>query len=404
MIVMRASYLLSFFAGLILFGQAGLWFQLFEFSHFARLGFLSAAYSVGILLGLRLGVRFSSMRSQLWEVSGFAMLAASFFNMLSPWFYAAFVPAPLRVLVGGMLIVLMATLQAMIFPLAWRLDSISLMLWKSIPRVYGVAVGGAVLGVALTEGVLLDLLPVWNCFAFFAMVALGVSFYCFQEESLQPVDQVMMKLFVAVICGFIVLQETVQLFSHVGADLVAENPAVLRQHDHAIAVAKTEPQSGVFIFGGDRLDVQAGLDPLVGSDPVLMLSLLREPPKKILMIGLSARAWLKLVTRFSGVKNIDVVGINLGHLAAINAYSRQKKLVMDARVHLSFDDERRWLKHHPRERYDLIVENTACYWRACAAKLLSREFNAMTRARLQGAGAVAYNAVGARYVLSAGVG
>jgi predicted membrane-bound spermidine synthase len=319
---------------------------------------------------------------------------------LSPWFYAAFVHAPLRLLVGGMLVVLMALLLAIIFPVARRLDSPALMLGNFIPRVYAAAAGGAVLGVLLTESVLLDLLAVWNCFTVFAVVALGVSLFCFKKESLQPVDQVMMKLFVAVICGFIVLQEAGHLFSSAGTDVVVVNHSV----KHEITVVKSERQGGIFIFGGERFDVQAGLDPLVGNDPALMLSLLRLPPKNILMIGLSARAWLKLVTQFPGVKNIDVVGLNLGHLAAINAYSRQKKLVMDARVHLSFDDERRWLKRHPRYKYDLIVENTACYWRACATKLLSREFNALTRASLQGAGVVAYNAVGARYVLSVGVG
>jgi hypothetical protein len=400
MIIMHAAYLLSFFAGLILFSQAGLWFQLFGFSHFAGLLFLWAVYAAGVLLGLRIGVRFSSMRSHLWGVSGFVMLAASFVNMLSPWFYAAFVHAPLRLLVGGMLVVLMALLLAIIFPVARRLDSPALMLGNFIPRVYAAAAGGAVLGVLLTESVLLDLLAVWNCFTVFAVVALGVSLFCFKKESLQPVDQVMMKLFVAVICGFIVLQEAGHLFSSAGTDVVVVNHSV----KHEITVVKSERQGGIFIFGGERFDVQAGLDPLVGNDPALMLSLLRLPPKNILMIGLSARAWLKLVTQFPGVKNIDVVGLNLGHLAAINAYSRQKKLVMDARVHLSFDDERRWLKRHPRYKYDLIVENTACYWRACATKLLSREFNALTRASLQGAGVVAYNAVGARYVLSVGVG
>jgi spermidine synthase len=109
------------------------------------------------------------------------------------------------------------------------------------------------------------------------------------------------------------------------------------------------------------------------------------------MIGLSGGAWVRVVSSFPGVEQIDVVEINPGYVELVGRYPELARVLADPRVRIHGDDGRRWLRRHPGQRYDLIVMNTSYHWRAYTSLLLSREFHAMVRQHLQPGGLYAYN-------------
>jgi spermidine synthase len=65
---------------------------------------------------------------------------------------------------------------------------------------------------------------------------------------------------------------------------------------------------------------------------------------------------------------------------------------------MHFNDERRWLKQHPEENYDLLVMNTTFHWRAYSTMLLSREFLSLMREHMNPGAVLAYNSTFSRDV------
>jgi spermidine synthase len=398
---MFAACLLAFFTSFLLFGQVSLWLRWFESSsHIVWLasGFVLTMCAVGVSQGFRLGKQFCRARD-LWEVCGIVFLAASLFDLIGPWIAAAFQQGQLQMLVGGVLIALIALLKAMLIPIAQQLD-LSPSLWiakRSVSRVYLTAFLGGILGLFFAKMILLSLLSIPQCFILFAVAAFSGSVFCL-KESVQPVTHVMINLFAVVIFGFIVLQEAALFIVHPAVNVMQGRGVVLSQQDAVDDALQNE----VLIFGDNSADVRASLYSVINSSPAMLLSVLQVPPQNVLMIGVSSGVWLSLLTRFPEVKNIDVVEINPSYLAAFRqSFHQQKKTVWDSRLHLSVEDGRHWLKSHPKQQYDLIVMNTTCYWRTCAARLLSHEFLALVQQHTKTGGAMAYNATASRYVLKA---
>lgn len=62
---------------------------------------------------------------------------------------------------------------------------------------------------------------------------------------------------------------------------------------------------------------------------------------------------------------LSLPGVLLPRLVAnkevFGQYPAVKPLLDDPRVHMHFDDGRRWLKRHPEETYDLLVMNSTFY-------------------------------------------
>jgi spermidine synthase len=63
-------------------------------------------------------------------------------------------------------------------------------------------------------------------------------------------------------------------------------------------------------------------------------------------------------------------------------------------VKIEIDDGRRWLKRHPTEKYDLIVQNTTQHWRSNSSKLLSVEYLEIIKSHLREGGVYMVNATG----------
>jgi SAM-dependent methyltransferase len=131
-----------------------------------------------------------------------------------------------------------------------------------------------------------------------------------------------------------------------------------------------------------------------------MLALLQPHPRRVLVIGMSAGAWVRALEGFPGLERLEIVEINPGYVDLIRDYPQLEPLFADPRLRLHIDDGRRWLKRNPQERYDLIVQNTTYYWRANSDNLLSREYFTEVLRHLEPGGVLTVNTTGSFDVLA----
>jgi len=121
------------------------------------------------------------------------------------------------------------------------------------------------------------------------------------------------------------------------------------------------------------------------------LSLFRAAPRDVLMIGLSSGSWAQVIANNPSVRSLTIVEINPGYLSLIERQEEVASMPHNSKVKIITDDGRRWLSHHPDQRFDAIVSNTTWHFRANVTNLLSTEFLELARQHLNPRGIVFYN-------------
>lgn len=114
-------------------------------------------------------------------------------------------------------------------------------------------------------------------------------------------------------------------------------------------------------------------------------------PKRILEIGLATGSWAQVLVNGPGVDTLTSVEINPGYLKLIKDYKPVRSLLTNPRFRLVIDDGRRWLRRHPKEKFDLITINAPFHWRSHTSNLLSDEFMKLLKKRLLPGGIVYIN-------------
>jgi spermidine synthase len=401
---MFAACFLSFCVGFLSLSQEILWVRLFGFTNESlpqAFAFVLTMYLLGIAFGAMAGRIISHRTKNLWESSGYILLAASLIDLISPWFYASMAHTSWQVLTGGCVMILMAALKAIIFPVAHHLGvpPENTRTGRSVSYVYMANILGATLGPFVTGMIMLSAMNTQDCFAVCAELTFVVSLFCFRDDF--ELDTIAMGALVAVlILSFIVVQESKQMMAQVA--LPVGNIHRIIENRYGIVTIYDGGNRGDKVFGGNVYDGRTNLDPIINSNRinrVLIMAALIDHPQNVLIIGLSIGTWLKLITSFPDIKNIDVVEINPGYLDAITDYPQQQCALVDPRVHVFIDDGRRWLRNHPEKKYDLIISNTTFNWRAYTTNLLSREFLLILKQHMQPNAILAYNTTDSPYVL-----
>lgn len=151
------------------------------------------------------------------------------------------------------------------------------------------------------------------------------------------------------------------------------------------------------IYGGGVYDGRFNTDPVDNSnliDRAYIIATMHRAPRKVLEIGLSSGSWTRVMSNYQPIERLDVVEINRGYPDIIRHYPDIAQIFTHPKVHLHYDDGRRWLRNHPQEKFDLIVMNTTFHWRSNITNLLSVEFLQMAKARLNPGGVIYYNTTG----------
>jgi spermidine synthase len=184
---------------------------------------------------------------------------------------------------------------------------------------------------------------------------------------------------------------------------VLENLLFKGNVDHAFAHA-VENRSGIItvdtdgtVFGNGMYDGRFNTrlqDDRNGIIRPYALGLFRAASRDVLMIGLSSSSWAQVIANNPEVRSLTIVEINQGYLSLIAQQPEVASVLRNPKVTIITDDGRRWLSHHPDQRFDAIVSNTTWNFRANVTNLLSTEFLELARRHLNPQGILFYNTTG----------
>lgn len=398
--MIQAARFLSLCTGLLSLSQEILWVRFTGFAYKGSpqaFGVVLGLFLLGIAIGAGFGKHLCQGNRNLFHTAGVLLLIAAGLDMVLPWLAAsAFDFGPV---LGGIVLALSvmttALIKSKIFPIAHHLGSSDAggRIGSSVSKVYFANIIGSTLGPLLTGFVLLQVFTLQQCFMLMAGLTLMTSLFCFiaggsiQSRWLIPVSAAA-TLALVLLPGNLIRS-------------MAENTGEIKgplksaiENRYGIIHVLSAADGDDYVFGGNAYDGRVNIDFMRNSNHICrlyMLAAVKPAPRRVLVIGMSAGSWTRVVSAFPGVEKIDVVEINPGYLELVNRYDDLRPLLSDPRLTIHFDDGRRWLQRNPKETYDLVVMNTTFHWRAYTTLLLSRDFLDILKAHMNPGAVLAYN-------------
>ncbi|HEX3375393.1 MAG TPA: fused MFS/spermidine synthase [Candidatus Acidoferrales bacterium] len=112
------------------------------------------------------------------------------------------------------------------------------------------------------------------------------------------------------------------------------------------------------------------------------LAALAHAPRRVLLIGFGSGMTASALVGYPGIERLDIVEIEPAVVGAAPLLAQlNRNVLLDSRVHVTFDDARNFL-FTTREKYDLIISEPSNPWIAGVATLFTREFYAAVHGRL----------------------
>jgi spermidine synthase len=112
------------------------------------------------------------------------------------------------------------------------------------------------------------------------------------------------------------------------------------------------------------------------------LAALAHPPRRVLLVGFGSGMTASALVGYPELERLDVVEIEPAVVGAAPLLAPlNRNVLLDPRVHVTFDDARNFL-FITREKYDLIISEPSNPWIAGVASLFTSEFYAAVRGRL----------------------
>jgi len=112
------------------------------------------------------------------------------------------------------------------------------------------------------------------------------------------------------------------------------------------------------------------------------LAALSHPPRRVLLVGFGSGMTASALVGYPELERLDVVEIEPAVVGAAPLLAPlNRNVLLDPRVHVTFDDARNFL-FTTRQKYDLIISEPSNPWIAGVATLFTREFYAAVRSRL----------------------
>lgn len=400
-------WLLSFVVGFASLSIEILWVRVISFKFHTlphAFSFVLAMYLIGIAAGAWVGRVCCARYRQLYLVGAAALVVAGAFDIWTPSFAGAIMPAEFGtsgLVLAGLTIIVSAALKSVLFPIAHHLGSnaAGAVVGRSVSRIYSGNIAGSTLGPLITGFYLLDRFTVEECFLLIGgltlLLAAGTALL--GDKSRLRAAPLVASLVLVLILQPWHVPDLVGTLADKWWDNRRAPVAQIVQNKHGIIYTSRDAKRGDIVFGGNVYDGRINVDMRIdsnGLERVYLLAASHPNPRRVLVIGMSTGAWTRAVTGFPGVERIDVVEINDGYLKLVAQYPEVAPILSDPRVHIHIDDGRRWLRRHPGEMYDLVVQNTTYHWRVNATNLLSREYFAEVKAHMNPGAIATFNTTG----------
>lgn len=402
----RLGLCLAFGVGFLSLSLEILWVRLVTFVHQGvpqSFAFVLGIFLFGIAFGAVLGKRICMRWPEASQIpAGMLLLLAGGIDMLTPQIVASASMDGQLTATMGILVFVSSALKASAFPVAHHVGSTAsgLRLGRSISEVYFTNIVGSTLGTLVAGYLMLELVSTSGAFVLVGVLTMvmGVAALC----SSRP------KLFVPFLLVAAGGLSVTDLQDHSLIVAASSNPygrvKAVVENRHGIVHTVEGGKKGDIVYGGNVYDGRTNIDLRTNSnrvDRLYLLAALHPAPKRVLVIGLSTGAWVRILSAFPALEHMDVVEINPGYLKVISEYEHLAPILEDRRIRMHIDDGRRWLRRHPAEKYDLIVMNTTFHWRASITNLLSKEFMNEVHDHLRPGGLLAFNTTGSVDALAA---
>jgi spermidine synthase len=112
------------------------------------------------------------------------------------------------------------------------------------------------------------------------------------------------------------------------------------------------------------------------------LGALAHAPRRVLLVGFGSGMTASALVGYQELERLDIVEIEPAVVGAAPLLAQlNRNVLLDPRVHITFDDARNFL-FTTRDKYDLIISEPSNPWIAGVATLFTQEFYAAVRARL----------------------
>ena len=391
---MMPAWILSFCSGFLSLSFELLWIRLASFMMLSvpqAFALVLTIYLLGIAYGAWVGKIYCDKPSNFWRISGIYLACAALVGLIGPWAVVATNKTAYFYQVMGLAVGLSSAFIAVVFPIAHHLGTItnSNTVGRSLSKVYVANILGATMGPIFSGIILLSLVTTQQAFLICSALTFMLASSCIWQgwrRYLSWVVLIAASIAVNHCCHSHALIEKASVFTGKISRIV--------ENQYGVIVSYDRDEGGDIIVGGNVYDGRTNLDPVLntnGIHRILILPLLQPKPKKVLLIGLSVGTWLALVETFPNVESIDAIEINPGYLELIKDYPEQEKALHDPRLHLYFDDARRWLRANPDNRYDLVIMNTTFHWRAYSSNLLSKDFLTIIKRHMLPNAVMAFN-------------
>jgi predicted membrane-bound spermidine synthase len=409
---MSLPWLLSFCVGFLSLSVEILWVRVISFKFHTMphsFSFVLAMYLVGIAIGAYIGKLCCKHERYLWLIAAGVLLLSGWLDIQTPRFAASLLAGGFDndgLLSAGLAIIATAAIKSVLFPIAHHLGSnaAGAVVGRSVSRIYSGNIAGSTLGPLLTGFVLLDRFSVDECFMMIGTAALALAAIAAllgdrSRLRVVPAALALIMLF------WLQPWHAPDLMAALSDKWWNNRRAPVKyliQNKQGVVSTSPDPDYGDVVFGGNVYDGRINVDlekNLNGLERPYLLAASHPAPRRVLVVGMSTGAWTRVITGFPHVERIDIVEINPGYLQLVAKYPEVAPILSDPRVHIHIDDGRRWLRRHPDEKFDLIVQNTTYHWRANATNLLSREYFAEVRSHMQPGAIATFNTTGSLDVL-----
>ena len=394
------SRLVAFSTGFLCVSQEILWVRLVGFIFQGTpqaFGFVLSFFLLGIAFGAILGKFFCSKNFDLLRVSGYLLILSGIVDTALPWVTAS--ASGLEKLwsipIIACCVVFTSFFKSAVFPLVNQIgasghaDDVG----NYVSKIYFSNIIGSTLGPLVTGFLIMQYVPLQQCLMSFALATLLLGSVMLRMDRVNY-GRVVFAGTLALFIWVQTLPDTLvqKVIDNTGQ--VSGQTGSIIQNRYGIIHAITPPEGDDYVFGGNVYDGRINIDLMWDSNiisRIYALAMVHPRVERVLVIGMSAGSWTRVLQSFPHIKHIDVVEINPGYLELTSRYDETRPILHDPRVNIHFDDGRRWLAKHTGLKYDLIVMNTTWHWRAYITLLLSREFLLLAREHLAPGGILAYN-------------
>jgi predicted membrane-bound spermidine synthase len=357
-------------------------------------------FLVGIAVGSAIGKRMCHDRSDLLRVSAAVLGLASLIDVGLVFLLPAMLQSRWGLAAVLLLVALTAGLKSVLFPIAHHLGSQQSGgdIGRSVSKVYFGNILGSTMGPIVTGYILLDHLTVDECLLLVGLGSSLLSLLCAIRSGTPARGGAIVAIALGIAAA--AWSDTSTMIASI-ADATSSIDTPGRRVEHIVQnrhgiihTVHTPDGAPDTVLGGNIYDgrINVLMDPNYnGLDRALVMLAVHPKPRRVLVIGMSTGAWARILSASPGIEELVIVEINPGYLQLVEKYPQVAGLLRDPRVRIVIDDGRRWLRRHPDETFDLVVQNTTFYWRANATSLLSKEYMQLVTRHLRPGGIAGFN-------------